>query len=159
MAISCSKDENEVLTSNVETKIGDPEYTVFPASMMKLWWIKQIVINEDGQEEIIWKCIEHYNPQELLCGMGICPPVFGEDLISVVVDGATITMLHVNSGQISPELREVFLQYVERGIIELEEDCIITDHDILKQIETNHIPAGKYPIYKENDDFIILIKE
>ncbi|MBR5831702.1 MAG: hypothetical protein IKY79_03715 [Bacteroidales bacterium] len=154
---SCEKDNNDNgLTTNVQPKIS---YTHVESSFLKLWWFKYIIKNEDGEDEIIWKCIEHHNPQGKLCAMGIVPYDFGTELVTFITDGATIITLHFNVKKISSETEKMFSNCLEKGFIEFEKDCFIKDPKLLDVIEEKYIPAGKYPIYLEEDNYVIEISK
>lgn len=84
---------------------------------------------------------------------------FGTELVTFITDGATIITLHFNVKKISYETEKMFSNCLEKGFIEFEKDCFIKDPKLLDVIEEKYIPAGKYPIYLEEDNYVIEISK
>ena len=173
MAISCSKDENEVLTSNVETKIGDPEFAVDPenpgtfdvAVGTVLWWHYITEKDEQGNYVLVKHCLPIIPPVEKpqICMMRVDPNIedFTEEDVLADLDGKDgfVLRLKLTISQTNAELYETFKILAEEGLIEFEKDIEIEDPENLLSLKESYIPAGKYPIKFIDDKFVITINE
>ena len=54
---------------------------------------------------------------------------------------------------------EVFRKYVEKGTVKFVEDCPIEDSKLREILKKDYIPAGEYPIYLEENDYVILLSK
>ena len=165
MFVSCSKDENEVLTSNVETKIGDPNYTQYLVDPYHLFWRLRIDVNEYGEKDSIWYCdsLIHMNMDVSdfeICAVSLNKP---EDAAAAVlsVNEGRIKKLVLFGDSMIQCLYDKYVFFEDQGVINFDNNCIITDREILSKLkdESNYIPAGEYPIYMEENNFVIIIEE
>ena len=173
MVTSCEKEENEVSTSNVETKIGDPEFAVDPenpgtfdvAVGTVLWWHYRIEKDEQGNYVFVKHCLPIIplveKPQ--ICMMRVEPNIedFTEGDVVADLDGKDgfVLRLKLTISQTNAELYETFKILAEEGLIEFEEDIEIEDPENLLSLKESYIPAGKYPIKFIDDKFVITINE
>ena len=173
MVTSCEKEENEVSTSNVETKIGDPEFAVDPenpgtfdvAVGTVLWWHYRIEKDEQGNYVFAKHCLPIIplveKPQ--ICMMRVDPNIedFTEGDVVADLDGKDgfVLRLKLTISQKNAELYETFKILAEEDLIEFEEDIEIEDPENLLSLKESYIPAGKYPIKFIDDKFVITINE
>ena len=175
MVTSCEKEENEVSTSNVETKIGDPEFTIVPGEGEPeiielpvgtvLWWHYRIEKDEQGNYVFAKHCLPIIplveKPQ--ICMMRVDPNIedFTEEDVLADLDGKDgfVLRLKLTISQTNAELYETFKILADEGVIEFEEDIEIEDPENLLSLKESYIPAGKYPIKFIDDKFVITINE
>ena len=170
MFVSCSKEENEVLTSNVETKIGDPELTI-PGDVPDtvaigtvFWWFEKIIKEEEGHLIFVKKCLPflHYEKSKI-CKIRIQPnkgiPTEGD--VAADLDGKDgfVLRLKLTISETNAELYESFKILADEGVIEFEDDIEIEDPENLLSLKESYIPAGTYPIKFIDDKFVITINE
>ena len=165
MVTSCEKEENEVSTSNVETKIGDPNYTQYLVDPYHLFWRLRIDVNEYGEKDSIWYCdsLIHMNMDVSdfeICAVSLNKP---EDAAAAVlsVNEGRIKKLVLFGDSMIQCLYDKYVFFEDQGVINFDNNCIITDREILSKLkdESNYIPAGEYPIYMEENNFVIIIEE
>ena len=177
MAISCSKDENEVnneVSPSMQTKLGifTPEFEEVPNDSIlfqhrivdpwHLYWQKKYVVNNEGEKDTILVCDIGYIDmlESAICAVSLNKPQEPEAAFTTLnIYDNHIQSIVMEEERMDPYLVEQYIDFSARGIIEFAVDCPITDVDVLKLINKDHIPAGKYPIYRENNKFIIGIEE
>ena len=176
MIISCEKENNENgLTTNAQTKIGifdgvqtDSVYNErnwYTTDPYHLFWKYKIVKNENGEYDTIRYCDNIIPNGFEISDMEICavslekPQELEAAMTTLSVENRRIKTLVMNSDMMESDLKDQYTVFAEKGIIEFAEDCPINYSDLLKEIDVDHIPAGKYPIYAEGSNFIIVIEE
>ena len=173
MVTSCEKEENEVSTSNVETKIGLPE-EVLPGDVPDnpdtvnvetiYWWHYKMVTDENGNHILIQECLPYptiANPR--ICMIRVRAESEGATEGDVIADldgeNGLILKVRLTIPRTNAELFSLFTSYVNDGIIRFEENVIIDDPTNLLLLDDDYIEAGKYPIEFIDDKFVITINE
>ena len=171
---SCEKDNNDNgLTTNVQPKIGlpgglpeelpnDSIICVPPikTDLYHLFWKYKIVENDTIRycDNIIPNGFEISDME--ICAVSLEKPQEPEAAMTTLsVENRRIKTLVMNSDMMQPYLKDLYAAFAEEGEIEFAEDCPINDPDLLNEIDVDRIPAGKYPIYAEGSNFIIVIEE
>ena len=174
MAISCSKDENEVLTSKVETKIGLPEEVVpgdepnepevIPQETI-YWWHYKMVKDEEGRLILIKECLPYPPTADPKICMIRVENEEGNDAtegdVAADLDGEDgfVLRLKLTISKTNAELYKAFKILADEGVIEFEDDIEIEDPENLLSLKESYIPAGTYPIKFIDDKFVITINE
>ena len=172
---SCEKDNNDNgLTTNVQPKLGifdqDPEELpndsiLFQPRLIDLWhlyWREEIVINNEGERETILLCTWGFidTPHSLLCGVSLNKPQELDAAFTTLnIYNRRIKNMVMDETKMDSDLIDQYIALADEGTIEFAVDCPITDEDVLELIDKDYIPAGKYPIYRENSKFTIVIEE
>ena len=172
---SCEKENNENgLTTNAQTKIGifdgvqaDSVYNErnwYTTDPYHLFWKYKIVKNENGEydtirycDNILPNCFDVSDME--ICAVSLEKPQEPEAAMTTLsVENRRIKTLVMNSDMMQPYLKDLYAAFAEEGEIEFAEDCPINDPDLLNEIDVDRIPAGKYPIYADEINFIIVIE-
>ena len=159
---SCGKDD-EVINDvpAMEMKLADPpKDTIFAhrGGIITLYWHREYPVIGEPFE---LRCRVGTTPYGI-CGVVIVISTSGEDDIHAAtwLDGnGIIKSMEIESANMSSDVKDSFLELVEKGTITFEENCPITDPELLAVSKTDHIPAGTYPIKLEKDNFVITISE
>lgn len=172
MVTSCEKESNEDNSMlNIQTKLQLPDQIEIDTIVSKdhhiidwyhLYWRTEYKINDDGKIDTIRVCKEGYidTPKWLICAVSLNKPQELEAAFTTLnISNNHIQTIVMEEEKMDPYFVEQYVAFSEVGVIEFAVDCPITDKDVLKLIDRDCIPAGKYPIYKESNKFVIVIEE
>ena len=169
---SCEKDNNDNgLTTNVQPKILEApfdgvqidsiynERDWYYTDPYHLFWKYKIVEDDTIRycDNIIPNGFEISDME--ICAVSLEKPQEPEAAMTTLgVENRRIKTLVMNSDMMESDLKDQYTVFAEKGEIEFAEDCPINDPDLLNEIDVDRIPAGKYPIYAEGSNFIIVIE-
>ena len=160
MAISCSKESEDAVSDNISTlkaKAVDQETIVSTVnfSWLHYYEFKDALGNVQFQEV----CLKEHS--KIICSLSPQTIITTENsviLTSLVEDGI-IRRLYLAKKTMPKELDDVFRKYVEKGTVKFVEDCPIEDSKLREILKKDYIPAGEYPIYLEENDYVILLSK